>query len=33
LPEALHAILVSAFVVIDGEKQHLGTEAVLSRWL
>ena len=28
---AVRAILVSAFVVIDGEKQHLGTEAVLSR--
>lgn len=28
---AVHAILVSAFVVIDGEKQHLGAEAVLSR--
>lgn len=26
------SFMVSAFVTIDGVKQHLGTEAVLSRW-
>jgi len=26
------SFLVTAFAVIDGKKQHLGTEAVLSRW-
>lgn len=26
------SFLVSAFAVMDGKKQHLGTEAVLSRW-
>ena len=26
------SFLVSAFVTIDGKKQHLGTEAILSRW-
>ena len=26
------AFLISAFAVIDGKPQHLGTEAVLSRW-
>lgn len=26
------SFLISAFATIDGKKQHLGTEAVLSRW-
>lgn len=26
------SFLVSAFATIDGKKQHLGTEAILSRW-
>ncbi len=26
------SFLISAFAVVDGKKQHLGTEAVLSRW-
>ncbi|SEU29518.1 tyrosinase family protein [Stigmatella erecta] len=26
------SFLISAFAVIDGKRQHLGTEAVLSRW-
>jgi len=26
------SFLISAFATVDGKKQHLGTEAVLSRW-
>ncbi|MDN3671833.1 tyrosinase family protein [Flavobacterium branchiarum] len=26
------SFLISAFVMVDGKKEHLGTEAVLSRW-
>jgi len=26
------SFLISAFATIDGKRQHLGTEAVLSRW-